>query len=99
MRKGRQGALVAKGYSVRLWLKDSPLCLNLDLEDTAELPRYNSMEIYKDAWMSADVVPVVEQIQATRGEVWPKQFARLAQMTSEDRKDELAARLQRKKRR
>ncbi|KAL2349398.1 hypothetical protein Fmac_003398 [Flemingia macrophylla] len=47
--KTRQGVLVAKAHSLRLWLKDSPFCLDLELKDAPNLPELNSMQLIEGA--------------------------------------------------
>nr|XP_024364926.1 pentatricopeptide repeat-containing protein At3g18110, chloroplastic-like isoform X3 [Physcomitrium patens] len=99
MRPPREGALITKGHALRLWLKDSPRCFNLELEDDVMLPRANSMTSYKSAWMSSDAVPVMKQIHTSIGEVWPRKYSKLAHMSETRRIEALAARLEGEKRR
>lgn len=88
MRPPREGALITKGHALRLWLKDSPRCFNLELEDDVMLPMANSMTSYKSAWMSSDAVPVMKQNHTSIGEVWPRKYSKLAHM-SETRRIEV----------
>ncbi|RVW41760.1 Pentatricopeptide repeat-containing protein, chloroplastic [Vitis vinifera] len=43
--KTRSGLLVAKAHSLRMWLKDSSFCLDLELKDAPSLPESNSMQL------------------------------------------------------
>ena len=36
--KTRSGRFVAKSYSLKMWLKDSPFCMDLELKDAPALP-------------------------------------------------------------
>lgn len=99
MRPPREGALITKGHALRLWLKDSPRCMNLDLEDSVMLPKVNSMSFFKGAWMSSDAVPVMKQIHTSIGEVWPRRYSKLAHMSETRRIEALAARIENEKRR
>lgn len=99
MRPPREGALVTKGHALRLWLKDSPRCFDLNLDDDVRLPKLNSMSFFKGAWMSSDAVPVMKQIHASIGEVWPRRYSKLAHMTETRRIEALAARIENEKRR
>ncbi|CAM6121102.1 unnamed protein product [Calypogeia fissa] len=89
--KTREGTLIAKGYSVQLWLKDSPRCLDLDLENRATVPQLNSMQTYEGAWIRREMVPVFQQIEETMGDgLRPRKFCRLAEMHDEKRVDVMA---------
>ncbi|KAG0620267.1 hypothetical protein M758_4G203000 [Ceratodon purpureus] len=99
MRPPREGALITKGHALLLWLKDSPRCFNLELEDSIIIPKENSMSFFKGAWMSSDAVPVMTQIHTSIGEVWPRKYSKLAHMTETRRIEALAARIENEKRR
>lgn len=93
----QSGTLVAKGHSLRMWLKDSPFCADLELKDCSSLPDCNSMQIYKGSFMRAELVPAFRQIRQSMGEVRPKKFSRLALMSSEKREKAIAADLEGRK--
>lgn len=99
MQPPREGALISKGHALRLWLKDSPRCFNLDLEDCVMLPKMSSMSIFKGAWMSSDAVPVMKQIYTSIGEVWPRRYSKLVHMSAAKRTEALAARIENEERR
>ncbi|KAL2612821.1 hypothetical protein R1flu_024513 [Riccia fluitans] len=90
--KTRGGVLIAKGHSIRLWLKDSPKCLDLELEDRPCPPELNSMHVHDDAWIPRDLVPAFEQIEQSMGETLrPKKFMRLVNLEEEKRAEVIAA--------
>lgn len=91
------GILIAKGHSLRMWLKDSPFCMDLELKDCSSLPDCNSMQIYKGSFMRAELVPAFRQIRESMGDVRPKKFSRLALMSSERREKAIAADLEGRK--
>lgn len=99
MRPPREGALISKGHALELWLKDSPSCFNLELEDSVIIPKTNSMSFFKGAWMSSGAVPVMMQIHTSIGEVWPRKYSKLAHMTETRRIEALAARIENDNRR
>ncbi|CAM8950930.1 unnamed protein product [Rhodiola kirilowii] len=43
--KTRSGLLVAKTHSLRMWLKDSPFCFDLELREAPSLPELNIMQL------------------------------------------------------
>ncbi|BFI40398.1 protein MpPPR_43 [Marchantia polymorpha subsp. ruderalis] len=90
--KTRAGVLIAKGHSLRMWLKDSPKCFDLELEDRPSPPEFNSMQAYEEAWMPRDLVPAFQQIEKTMGTTLrPKKFMRLVNLEEEKRADVIAA--------
>lgn len=84
--KTRSGLLVAKAHSLRMWLKDSPFCFDLELKDAPSLPESNSMQLNEGYFMRTGLVPVLKEINERLGEVRPKKFSRLA-LLSEDRRE------------
>lgn len=86
--KTRSGLLIAKAHSLRMWLKDSPFCMDLELKDAASLPESNSMRLNEGCFMRAGLVPVSKDINERLGNVWPKKFARLA-LLSDERRDKV----------
>lgn len=83
--KTRSGVLVAKAHSLRMWLKDSTFCMDLELKDASNLPQSNSMVLTDGYFMRAALVPVFKEIHERLGQVRPKKFARLALLSSESR--------------
>lgn len=83
--KTRSGLLIAKAHSLRMWLKDSPFCMDLELKDATSLPESNSMRLSEGCFMRAGLVPVSKDIHERLGNVWPKKFARLALLSDEKR--------------
>ncbi|KAL5720666.1 hypothetical protein ACHQM5_013311 [Ranunculus cassubicifolius] len=83
--KTRSGLLIAKGHSLRMWLKDSPFCLDLELKDAPSLPESNSMQLNDGYFMRSGLVPVFKEIHERLGDIRPKKFARLALLTEEHR--------------
>ncbi|XP_022718545.1 pentatricopeptide repeat-containing protein At3g18110, chloroplastic-like isoform X2 [Durio zibethinus] len=84
--KTRSGLLVAKAHSLRMWLKDSPFCLDLELKDAPSLPELNSMQLIEGCFIRRGLVPAFKDITERLGLVWPKKFARLA-VLSDDKRD------------
>ncbi|MCL7049851.1 hypothetical protein MKW94_021255 [Papaver nudicaule] len=84
--KTRSGLLVAKAHSLRMWLKDSPFCFDLELKDAPSLPESNSMQLNEGYFIRSGLVPVLKEINERLGEVRPKKFSRLA-LLSEDRRE------------
>ena len=84
--KTRSGLLIAKAHSLRMWLKDSPFCLDLELKDAASLPESNSMQLIEGCFIRRGLVPAFKDITERLGLVRPKKFARLA-LLSDDRRD------------
>ncbi|KAK9732496.1 hypothetical protein RND81_04G003900 [Saponaria officinalis] len=75
----RDGILIAKAHSLRMWLKDSPFCYDLELKNAPTLPQLNSMQLIEGCFMRRGLVPAYKEITEKLGhEVWPKKFARLA---------------------
>ena len=83
--KTRSGVLVAKAHSLRMWLKDSSFCMDLELKDALNLPRSNSMKLNEGYFMRAALVPAFKDIHERLGHVRPKKFARLALLSAESR--------------
>ncbi|XP_010266404.1 PREDICTED: pentatricopeptide repeat-containing protein At3g18110, chloroplastic isoform X1 [Nelumbo nucifera] len=84
--KTRTGLLIAKAHSLRMWLKDSPFCLDLELKNAPSLPESNSMQLYEGYFMRSGLVPVFKEIHDQLGQVTPKKFARLA-LLPDDKRD------------
>lgn len=95
--KSRSGRFVVKAYSLKMWLKDSPFCLDLELKDAPALPKMNSMKLTEGYFMRASLVPVFKDIHARLGEVWPKKFSRLALLSEESRHKVIEADIQGRK--
>ncbi|XP_052204711.1 pentatricopeptide repeat-containing protein At3g18110, chloroplastic [Diospyros lotus] len=76
--KTRSGLLVAKAHSLRMWLKDSPFCLDLELKNRAHIPDLNSMQLVEGCYIRRGLVSAFKDITERLGEVRPKKFARLA---------------------
>ncbi|XVF30413.1 hypothetical protein REPUB_Repub16aG0055100 [Reevesia pubescens] len=83
--KTRSGLLVAKAHSLRMWLKDSPFCLDLELKDAPSLPELNSMQLIEGCFIRRGLVPAFKDITERLGLVWPKKFARLALLPHDKR--------------
>ncbi|XP_024971343.1 pentatricopeptide repeat-containing protein At3g18110, chloroplastic isoform X1 [Cynara cardunculus var. scolymus] len=83
--KTRSGLLVAKAHSLRMWLKDSPFCLDLELRNSVTIPETNSMQLIEGCYIRRGLVPAFQDISARLGQVRPKKFARLALMSDEKR--------------
>ncbi|CAL9001273.1 unnamed protein product [Prunus brigantina] len=83
--KTRSGLLVAKAHSLRMWLKDSPFCLDLELKDAPALPESNSMQLIDGCFLRRGLVPAFKEITERLGLVRPKKFARLALLSDEKR--------------
>lgn len=84
--KTRTGLLVAKAHSLRMWLKESPFCLDLELRDAPSLPEFNSMQLIDGCFMRRGIVPAFKDITGRLGVISPKKFSRLA-LLSDDRRD------------
>ncbi|ERM94798.1 pentatricopeptide repeat-containing protein At3g18110, chloroplastic isoform X1 [Amborella trichopoda] len=89
--KTRTGILVAKAHSLRMWLKDSAFCMDLELRDASSLPELNSMQLNEGYFMRSGLVPVFKEIQERLGDVRPKTFARLALLCEEKRERVITA--------
>lgn len=83
--KTRSGVLVAKAHSLRMWLKDSTFCMDLELKDSLKLPESNSMMLTEGYFMRAALFPAFKMILERLGNVRPKKFARLALLSEESR--------------
>lgn len=83
--KTRSGLLVAKAHSLRMWLKDSPFCLDLELKNSVSVPEMNSMQVVEGCYIRCGLVPAFKDISERLGHVRPKKFARLALMSAERR--------------
>lgn len=83
--KTRSGVLVAKAHSLRMWLKDSPYCLDLELKDSPILPETNSMQLIEGCYIRRGLVPAFNDIRERLGQVAPRKFARLALLSDEKR--------------
>ncbi|CAL9124214.1 unnamed protein product [Musa acuminata var. zebrina] len=95
--KTRSGVLVAKAHSLRMWLKDSSFCLDLELKDTTSLPQTNSMKLTEGYFMRAGLVPAFKDIHERLGQIRPKKFARLALLSEESRDKVIQADLEGRK--
>ncbi|XP_058206345.1 pentatricopeptide repeat-containing protein At3g18110, chloroplastic [Rhododendron vialii] len=89
--KTRSGLLVAKAHSLRMWLKDSPFCLDLELKNSPYLPEVNSMQLVEGCFMRRGLVPAFKDINEKLGQVKPKKFARLALLSDTKRKKVIQA--------
>lgn len=96
--KTRSGLLVAKAHSLRMWLKDSPFCLDLELKNSPMgLPEINSMELMEGCYIRRGLVPAFKDIVKRLGQVRPKKFARLALLSDEKRVKVIEADIQGRK--
>ncbi|OAY84201.1 Pentatricopeptide repeat-containing protein, chloroplastic [Ananas comosus] len=95
--KTRTGVLVAKAHSLRMWLKDSSFCVDLELKDALALPETNSMKLTEGFFMRAGLVPAFKDINERLGQVRPKKFARLALLSKESRDKVIEADIQGRK--
>lgn len=89
--KTRSGLLIAKAHSLRMWLKDSPFCFDLELKDAPSLPELNSMQLVDGCFMRRGLVPASKDIKERLGLIWPKKFARFALMSDEKREKAIQA--------
>ncbi|CAL1407865.1 unnamed protein product [Linum trigynum] len=89
--KTRSGLLVAKAHSLRMWLKDSPFCLDLELKNSPALPDSNSMRLVEGCFMRSGLVPAFKEITEKLGVVRPKKFAKLALLSGEKRENAIKA--------
>lgn len=87
----RSGVLIAKAHSLRMWLKDSPFCFDLELKNAPALPQSNSMQLMEGCFMRRGLVPAFRDITERLGEVQPKKFARLALLSDEKREKAIQA--------
>lgn len=95
--KTRSGRFVAKSYSLKMWLKDSAFCMDLELKDAPDLPKMNSMKLTDGYFMRAGLVSTFNDIHEQLGEVWPKKFSRLALLSEESRATVIKADIQGRK--
>ncbi|KAL6606005.1 hypothetical protein ACP70R_041658 [Stipagrostis hirtigluma subsp. patula] len=93
----RSGRFVVKAYSLKMWLKDSPFCMDLELKDAPALPKLNSMKLTEGCSMRAGLVSAFKEIHERLGEVWPKKFSRLALLSEESRDEVIKADIQGRK--
>lgn len=93
--KTRDGLLVAKAHSLRMWLKDSSFCLDLELKDAISLPKTNSMKLTDGYFMRASLVQAFNDIHEQLGQVRPKKFAQLALLPKETRDKVMKTQLER----
>ncbi|GLU00982.1 hypothetical protein SLE2022_183120 [Rubroshorea leprosula] len=96
--KTRSGLLVAKAHSLRMWLKDSPFCLDLELRDSPSLPELNSIQLIEGCFIRRGLVPAFKDITERLGLVRPKKFARLALLSDEKRNKVIKADIEAAKR-
>ncbi|TYI40531.1 hypothetical protein ES332_A02G169300v1 [Gossypium tomentosum] len=89
--KTRSGLLVAKAHSLRMWLKDSPFCLDLELKNAPSLPELSSMQLIEGCFIRRGLVPAFKDITERLGLVRPKKFARLALLSDEKREKAIEA--------
>ncbi|XP_015070913.1 pentatricopeptide repeat-containing protein At3g18110, chloroplastic [Solanum pennellii] len=89
--KTRTGILVAKAHSLRMWLKDSPFCLDLELKNRPSLPEMNSMQLIEGCFIRRGLVPAFKEINERLGPVNPRKFARLALLSNEKREKVIQA--------
>ncbi|CAN0891005.1 Pentatricopeptide repeat-containing protein At3g18110, chloroplastic [Linum grandiflorum] len=88
----RTGVLMAKAHSLKMWLKDSPFCLDLELKNSPELPDSNSMCVFEGCFMRRELVPAFKEITEKLGvKVRPKKFAQLAMLSPEKRESAIKA--------
>ncbi|XP_074357621.1 pentatricopeptide repeat-containing protein At3g18110, chloroplastic-like [Apium graveolens] len=83
--KTRSGLLIAKAHSLRMWLKDSPFCFDLELKNALSLPEENSMQLIDGCYIRCGLVPAFKEITERLGLVRPKKFSRLALLSDEQR--------------
>lgn len=95
--RARSGRFVVKAYSLKMWLKDSPFCMDLELKDAPALPKLNSMKLIEGYFMRVGLVSAFKDIHERLGEVWPKRFSRLALLSEECRDEVIKADMQGKK--
>ncbi|KAA0059944.1 pentatricopeptide repeat-containing protein [Cucumis melo var. makuwa] len=93
----RSGLLIAKAHSLRMWLKDSSFCLDLELKDAPALPEFNSMKVINGCFIRRGLVPAFKDITGRLGFVRPKKFSRLALLPDEKRDKVIEADLEGRK--
>nr|KYP52671.1 hypothetical protein KK1_025413 [Cajanus cajan] len=89
--KTRHGVLVAKAHSLRMWLKDSPFCLDLELKNAPNLPESNSMQLIEGCFIRRGLVPAFKEITEKLEIVSPKKFSRLALLRDDHRNKTIQA--------
>lgn len=94
--KVRTGVLVAKGHALRMWLKDSSHCTDLELKNFSVLPEMNTMKVYARAFMRAELIPALQQIDETMGDIRRKKFSRLINLPEAKRNEVISAELKAK---
>eukprot|EP00897_Mesotaenium_endlicherianum_P000820 jgi/Mesen1/10739/ME000090S10199 len=60
----REGTLTAKGHSLSLWVKDSPLLVDMEFRNAPKMPRENSMSVFQGALVRRDLVPILKELQS-----------------------------------
>lgn len=93
----RSGLLIAKAHSLRMWLKDSSFCLDLELKDAPALPELNSMKLIDGCFIRRGLVSAFKDITERLGFVRPKKFSRLALLPDEKRDKVIKADLEGRK--
>ncbi|XP_031095228.1 pentatricopeptide repeat-containing protein At3g18110, chloroplastic-like [Ipomoea triloba] len=73
---------------LRMWLKDSPFCLDLELKNRTTLSETNSMYLIEGCFVRRGLVPAYKDITERLGLVPPKKFSRLALLPDEKRERE-----------
>ncbi|RDX91607.1 Pentatricopeptide repeat-containing protein, chloroplastic, partial [Mucuna pruriens] len=89
--KTRHGVLVAKAHSLRMWLKDSPFCLDLELKDAPNLPELNSMQLMEGCFIRRGLVPAFKEITEKLKIVSPKKFSKLSLLPDDQRSKTIEA--------
>ena len=82
---------MAKSCSLKMWLKDSPFCMDLELKDAPALPKMNSMKLTEGYFRRSGLVSTLKAIHEQLGEVWPKKFSILALLSEESRAEVIKA--------
>ncbi|CAN6164746.1 unnamed protein product [Urochloa humidicola] len=95
--RARSGRFVVKAYSLKMWLKDSPFCMDLELKDVPALPKFNSVKLIDGYFMRAGLVSAFKDIHERLGEVWPKKFSKLALLSEQSRDRAIKADIQGRK--
>ncbi|KAI9082964.1 hypothetical protein K1719_035107 [Acacia pycnantha] len=95
--KTRTGVLVAKAHSLMMWLKDSPFCLDVELKDSPNLPKLNSMQLVGGCFIRRGLVLAFKEIKERLGIVSPKKFSRLALLPDDKRTKAIDADLEGRK--
>uniref|UniRef100_A0A803M177 Uncharacterized protein n=1 Tax=Chenopodium quinoa TaxID=63459 RepID=A0A803M177_CHEQI len=87
----RSGLLIAKAHSLRMWLKDSQFCFDLELKNAPSILQSNAMQLMEGCFMRRGLVPAFTDIAERLGEVRPKKFARLALLSDDKREKAIQA--------